>query len=81
MFSFLKKITTSCLGMLLGMILSIALLFGILAVVLSSIESTSFSSTPPKLSDSSVLHLKLEGNVVEREEETPSHSYRKRFGN
>lgn len=71
MFSFLKKITTSCLGMLLGMILSIALLFGILAVVLSSIESTSFSSTPPKLSDSSVLHLKLEGNVVEREEETP----------
>ncbi|WP_243347583.1 signal peptide peptidase SppA [Parabacteroides sp. FAFU027] len=63
---FFKMAFASALGFFITAIVIISLFIFVFAVAISQMESTTFKTKP-----NSVLHLKLEGEIVERSKENP----------
>ena len=76
MFAFLKKILTSCLGIVVGMLVSLLLLV-LLLVGLGTLFLSDQKNKVSSVTENTYLHLKLDGVVVERSNEFPIDLFRK----
>lgn len=75
MFAFLKKILTSCLGIVVGMLVSLLLLV-LLIVGLGTLLLFDQKNRVSSVVENTYLHLKLDGVVVERNNELPIDLFR-----